>query len=46
LIRVHIDDDKSSGKRAYSPVGEQSVADAGGFLDAYLRNDQGQEHGL
>jgi DNA-binding transcriptional ArsR family regulator len=40
LIRVHIDDDKASGKKAFFSVREQSVADAGGFLDAYLRNDQ------
>jgi DNA-binding transcriptional ArsR family regulator len=43
LIRVHIDEDKSSGKKTYFSVREQSVADAGGFLDTYLRSTEEEE---
>ncbi len=41
LIRVHIDDVASSGKKTYLySIREQAVADAGGLLDAYLRTNE------
>jgi DNA-binding transcriptional ArsR family regulator len=42
LIRVHIDEDKSSHKKSYS-IRDQSLADAAGFLDSYLRSSEEQQ---
>lgn len=42
LIRVHIQEDKSSSKKNFS-LREQSLADAAGFLDSYLRTTEEQK---
>lgn len=44
LIRVHIPEEKSSAKKRFS-LREQSLADATGFLDSYLKtNEEQKEH--
>lgn len=40
LIRVHIEDVVTGKKAHLYSIREQSVADAGGLLDAYLRTDE------
>lgn len=42
LIRVHIPEDKSSSTKRFS-LREQSLADAAGFLDSYLRATEEQK---
>lgn len=43
LIRVQMSADKHKGKQKIYSLREQSLADAGGFLDSYLRTDEQEQ---
>jgi DNA-binding transcriptional ArsR family regulator len=44
LVRVHLPSDESASKQKRYTLREQSLADAGGFLDSYLRAESEQTH--
>lgn len=44
LVRLHLGTDEAMGKHRHYSLRRQGLAEAGGFLDSYLEDDDGEQH--